>query len=112
MRRQLVVLLLFVIAGLAVYAAGSAAQAPGPGLDFAPNLYTLLGNLREADSAVTLNFAEPMMDGNRSVTVNAQAITAGVDYLCYSEPWNDGLRYHCTPYNNVVGFSFIDQPES
>jgi hypothetical protein len=57
---------------------------------------------------MVFTFGEPIAP---SVTVresNGQDLQVGDDYICFSEPWNDGRRFRCTPYSNIVSLSFLD----
>lgn len=75
------------------------------------------GNMRELLEAnrggtITIQFAAPVVGGETLITLPDEATKrtladVGADYLCLSEPWNNGFRTYCTPYSNVVSVSYI-----
>jgi hypothetical protein len=72
------------------------------------DLYTLLKRLDTENQPWTLHFAVPLDTGARNHTMEGTGAVIGEDYFCYSEPWNSGSRYHCTPFSNIVSVTFED----
>ncbi len=91
---------------LALATAGLPASAQGSAAD--------MRALLEASRAgtITIQFASPIVGGETLLTLPDEALgrtlaDVGADYLCLSEPWNNGFRSYCTPFSNVVSVSYI-----
>ena len=110
-------LLVALIFGLlvAVASAQSATPTPAPALGpgASPNhLADVLNSVKASDTPITFDFIVPLVTGERVWTLpddaTKRAISAvGLDYVCFSEPWNDGSRERCTPFSNVSGITFL-----
>ncbi|HEX2907167.1 MAG TPA: hypothetical protein VHO69_09930 [Phototrophicaceae bacterium] len=73
-------------------------------------LRALLERLNTAGSTYTIQFAAPVAAGETLWTLpdpNRRLTELGDDYVCFSQPWNDGNRIHCTPYSNIVSISYL-----
>ncbi len=103
------ILLIFVTAAI-VAAVVNAKSLNAP--DSGGNLRGLLETLTSGETQVTIQFGIPLTGGERTWIVpdkNAgrQIAEIGDDYVCFSEPWNNGVRRRCTPLSNVVSISYV-----
>ena len=78
----------------------------------AETLHEFVTGLKDSKAAVTIEFAIPLITGERVWTLpdakaKREISIIGADYVCFSEPWNDGARQRCTPFSNVVSFTFL-----
>lgn len=53
----------------------------------------------------TLN--TPLPIGEQIITSSDMQIQIDADFVCFGEPWNDGTRQHCVPYNNIASITFL-----
>lgn len=73
---------------------------------------TLLENARMGNLTITIQFTEPLIAGERSWTLpqntpNRSISLVGADFICFSEPWNNGSRDRCTPFSNIVSVTYV-----
>lgn len=68
----------------------------------------LIEDLINRRVTVRFEFAEPIAPNERFRDVNSINLQIGDDFVCFIEPWNDDLRYRCTPYSNVTSVTFIE----
>jgi len=68
----------------------------------------LIEDLINRDIPMQIEFAEPIAPGFTFRESDGTDLTVGDDYVCFSEPWNDGLRQRCTPFSNIVNISYLD----
>ena len=107
MTRRLVVFAVIVLA-LAL-ALVMQTQQPTAAQTDPTQMRTLLERLSRDGTAFTIQFAAPFIAGETLVGLPGDArrlAEIGDDYLCISQPWNDGSRVSCTPYTNIVGITF------
>src|SRR5207253_623152 len=80
--------------------------------DAAPAHFSdLISSAKATGKAVTFDFIVPLVTGERVWTLpddNAKRdISAvGMDYICFSEPWNAGSRERCTAFTNIASITF------
>jgi Tat protein secretion system quality control protein TatD with DNase activity len=78
----------------------------------AADLYELLNRLSSENKSMTFQFDRPFLSGETlltlpdSTTAGRALAEIGLDYVCFSEPWNDTRRVQCTPYSNIIGVSY------
>lgn len=100
---------------VAVASAQTATPTPAPANEriAAPsNMAELLNTLIANEQAVTFDFIVPVVTGERVWTLPDEAVkrvisAVGDDYVCFSEPWNDGSRERCTPFSNISSITFL-----
>ncbi len=110
-------MIIVVVLGLLVAVVSAQTATPSParsmGMSDASNhLADVLNTARASDVAITFDFIIPLVTGERVWTVPDEAakrtISAfGLDYVCFSEPWNDGSRERCTPFSNISSITFL-----
>jgi hypothetical protein len=116
MKVKVIAALTVVVLGLLV--AVVSAQTATPTAATSPNeaapshLGELITSAKASGKTVTFDFIVPLVTGERVWTVpddtTKRSISAvGLDYVCFSEPWNDGSRERCTPFNNVSSVTFL-----
>lgn len=116
MKVKIIAALTMVVLGLLV--AVVSAQTTTPTAATNPNeaapshLGELISSAKASGKAVTFDFIVPLVTGERVWTVPddtaKRSISAiGVDYVCFSEPWNDGSRERCTPFDNISSITFL-----
>ncbi|MBI1279635.1 MAG: hypothetical protein GC179_16020 [Anaerolineaceae bacterium] len=100
--------------GLLAVSAKNAAPAVAAQLDEStPNHFSELISRATADGkAITFDFVVPLVTGERVWTLpdaNAKRdiSNVGTDYVCFSEPWNEGKRERCTPFSNITSITFL-----
>lgn len=105
----------FVLIGLMVLMLAAAlmltSQQPTTAQPKPVNFRALLERLNTEGSRFTIQVAAPFIAGETLLSLPdtaRQLSDIGDDYLCVSQPWNDGSRTYCTPYTNVVSISFIE----
>lgn len=72
----------------------------------------LLNEAIISEERITFDFIVPVVTGERVWTLpddaSKRVISAvGADYVCFSEPWNDGSRERCTPFSNIASVTFL-----
>ncbi len=72
------------------------------------HLQTLLTDLNTRGVEYTLLFAAPLATGETRRSFQHAPIRVGEDYFCFGEAWNDGLRYHCTPFANLISVTYLE----
>lgn len=72
------------------------------------SMRSLIEDLSARGRPMVFTFAEPVAPNVTIHETTGQDLRIGDDFLCISEPWNDGRRYRCIPYSNVVSVSFVD----
>ena len=80
--------------------------------EVAPTLGEMLNAGLERKYSLTIEFVIPLITGERVWTLpDAKAkrniSVVGTDYMCFSEPWNDGVRQRCTPFTNIASFTYL-----
>jgi hypothetical protein len=78
-----------------------------------PNHFGELISSAQADGkAITFDFIVPLITGERVWTLpdekakrNISAV--GADYVCFTEPWNEGNRERCTLFSNITSITFL-----
>ena len=68
----------------------------------------LIQDISARGKVMVFTFGEPIAPNVTVRESNGQDLQVGDDYICFSEPWNDGRRFRCTPYSNIVSVSFLD----
>ena len=71
----------------------------------------LINTAKASNKPITFDFIVPLVSGERVWTVPddtaKRSISAvGVDYVCFSEPWNAGSRERCTTFSNISSITF------
>ncbi len=97
---------LLILVGLVARPAAASTEPPPAGLT------QLLTNLAASGKSVTIEFAVPLVSGERIWIVpdanrSRQMVQVGTDFVCFSEPWNNATRSRCTPFSNIVSVSYI-----
>jgi hypothetical protein len=106
-------LILFAAVLLLVAAAGMVfAPRPTTAQEEIATFRTLLDQARADKSSITIQFADPLIAGERSWTLpeNASGRTislVGADFICFSEPWNNASKERCTPFSNLISVTYI-----
>ncbi len=108
MHRILSVPLLIALALLLVALLSSATAQTDPApADTLPAL--LQARLRtQPDALLVVTLTTPLSNGQSLLSSADWVLRVGADHLCFGEPWNDGLRQHCTPFSNVASVSFVE----
>ncbi len=75
------------------------------------SFYDLLTRLNTENTSMTFQFDQPFASGETllklpDLSLHREFTEIGQDFFCFSEPWNDGQRIHCTPYTNIVGLTY------
>ncbi len=111
-RRLMIPILVVIIAALFVL--GSLAARPTTASTEPPpaGLTQLLSDLVASGKSVTIEFAVPLISGERTWIIpdanrSRQMVQVGADFVCFSEPWNNATRSRCTPFSNIVSISYI-----
>lgn len=78
----------------------------------AETLHEFVTDLKDSETTVTIEFAIPLITGERVWTLpdaraKREIAVIGADYLCFSEPWNNGARQRCTPFANIVSLTYL-----
>ncbi len=112
MKTQYKILLVAVVALILVIAASSMIHPAAAQDSSQASMKALLENLRDNKTAATVEFAKPLVSGENTWilpdTTSQRAIAdVGSDYVCFSEPWNDGSKERCTPFSNIIGVSYV-----
>lgn len=102
----IVAVALLILAGLAARPATASTEPPPAGLT------QLLSDLAASGKSVTIEFAVPLVSGERTWIVpdanrSRQMVQVGADFVCFSEPWNNATRNRCTPFANIVSVSYL-----
>ncbi|MBL8153719.1 MAG: hypothetical protein JNM70_06010 [Anaerolineae bacterium] len=102
----IVVAALLILVGMAARPATASTEPPTAGLT------KLLSDLAASGKSVTIEFAVPLVSGERTWIIpdtnrSRQMVQVGTDFVCFSEPWNNGTRNRCTPFSNIVSVSYI-----
>jgi hypothetical protein len=100
-----ILLLGIIVAGILLAGKPTTAQ------DSAAGMRALLERLNRENTGMMMQFDKPFAGGETLWRVPDQAARReiaeiGDDYICFSEPWNNGQRIHCTPYSNIVNVSY------
>ena len=71
----------------------------------------LITSAKASNKPITFDFIVPLASGERVWTLPddtaKRSISAvGVDYVCFSEPWNAGSRERCTTFSNIASITF------
>src|SRR5690554_1451174 len=71
----------------------------------------MLARLNVENTSMIFQFDQPFVSGETllklpDMNLRREFTEIGQDYFCFSEPWNDGQRVHCTPYSNVVSLTY------
>jgi hypothetical protein len=72
----------------------------------------LISSAKAEGKAITFEFIVPLVTGERVWTLpdeNAKRSisSVGSDYVCFSEPWNEGSRERCTLFSNITSVTFL-----
>jgi len=72
----------------------------------------LISSAKASGKAITFDFLVPLVTGERVWTIpddtaKRSVSTVGVDYVCFSEPWNAGSRERCTLFSNISSITFL-----
>ncbi len=99
------------VALTALYARPTTAQDAVP----PQTMRQLIESLVESESAFTIEFALPLVSGERTwafpdARSRRTVGQVGDDFVCFSEPWNDGRRSRCTPFSNLVSLVYSETP--
>lgn len=105
----LAVLVLGLALVLATIARPSLAQDNKP---TAETLREFLTGVKDSQTVTTIEFAIPLISGERVWTLpdakaKREISVIGADYMCFSEPWNNGARQRCTPFTNIASFTYL-----
>ena len=79
----------------------------------APNHFgELITHAKANGKAITFDFIVPLVTGERvwtlpDETAKRSISAVGSDYVCFSEPWNDGSRERCTLFSNITSITFL-----
>lgn len=97
------------LVGVVLTGRPAAAQDEKPAAD---TLREFVTGLKDSEAPVTIEFAIPLITGERVWTLpdakaKREISVIGADYMCFSEPWNTGSRQRCTPFTNVVSFTYL-----
>ena len=100
---------------VAVASAQTATPTPAPVSERAAapsSMADLLHTMVASEQAITFDFIVPVVTGERVWTVpdesaNRVISAVGEDYVCFSEPWNDGRRERCTLFSNISSITFL-----
>lgn len=117
MKRRMLTVLVGGIVALVVLVAAAGAQTatptPAAPAAAAPSrMADLIGAALASDQALTFDFVVPLVTGERVWSVpdgsaNRTISAIGADYVCFSEPWNEGSRERCTPFSNIASVTFL-----
>lgn len=95
--------------GLALLAGWFMQQTPATSAQQdADTMRVLIEDLSVRGKAMTFTFVEPIAPNVTSRETSGDDVQAGDDYVCFSEAWNSGQRFRCTPYSNVISVTFLD----
>jgi hypothetical protein len=103
-------LILLVMLGLALLVAVWDRQAP-PTINAQASpetMRTLIQDVSARGKVMVFTFGEPIAPNVTVRESNGQDLQVGDDYICFTEPWNDGRRFRCTPYSNVISVTYLD----
>ncbi len=108
-------LLLVLAAALLLTAVVGLAFAPRPTTaqqEDIPTFRTLLDEARASKISLTIQFAEPLIAGERSWTLpensSGRSISlVGADFVCFGEAWNNATKERCTPFSNIVSITYV-----
>lgn len=116
-KKTAAVIILLLILGILVAAVSAQTATPTPAAiaDHAAapdSMADLLKATITNEQKVTFDFIMPVVTGERVWTLPdegaGRVISAvGADYVCFSEPWNEGSRERCTPFSNISSITFL-----
>lgn len=98
--------------GLLVVSAQTATPTAANVNEAAPSHFgELINTAKASNKSISFDFIVPLVSGERVWTVPddtaKRSISAvGVDYVCFSEPWNAGSRERCTTFSNISSITF------
>jgi hypothetical protein len=99
---------------VAVVAAQTVTPNPAADNEIVPNHFGELINSAKAEGkAITFDFIVPLVTGERVWTLPDEKAkrnisVVGTDYVCFSEPWNEGSRERCTLFSNITSITFLN----
>jgi len=79
----------------------------------APNHFSeLISSAKSDGKAITFDFIVPLVTGERVWTLpdekaKREISNVGMDYVCFTEQWNEGKRERCTPFSNITSVTFL-----
>jgi hypothetical protein len=88
------------------------ASSPVRAQDSTTTFQTRLQELASQKTSFSVEFAKPLVSGESVWTIPQDGYSLGEvgdDFVCFSQPWNDGQRQRCTPFSNIVSVSFLTQ---
>jgi len=102
---------LFIVTLLIVSVIGLASKPASAQDTQALELYQLLKRLDGENKTLTFTFDRPFLSGETLLTVpdatfGRELDDVGLNYVCFSEPWNNTRRVQCTPYSNIVSVTY------
>lgn len=107
MRHQSLFAVLFAVVFFAVI--GVSLVFASQQLQPAPDRFrSLIEGTSAAGKGFTIEFAVALSTGERRRDFTHEPLRVGDDYFCFGEPWNDGLRFNCTPFANIVSLTFLE----
>lgn len=102
---------------LGVLAAVVSAQTPAPSAAVlnqtaSSGFGELITSAQASGKAITFDFIVPLVTGERvwtlpDETAKRNISSVGSDYVCFSEPWNEGSRERCTLFSNITSVTFL-----
>ncbi len=115
---KLMTIIVALAVGLGLLVAAVSAQTTPPtaaaNLDEAAPTHfgELIATAKANGKAITFDFIVPLVTGERVWTLPDETAKRGIsavgaDYVCFSEPWNDGSRERCTLFSNITSITFL-----
>ncbi len=108
--------ILLLALGLIVVMVSAQTAAPTVAANFdeeVPNHFgELIASAKADGKAISFDFIVPLVTGERvwtlpDETAKRSISAVGSDYVCFSEPWNDGSRERCTLFSNITSITFL-----
>lgn len=104
-------LTLLVVALLALAGAGVLLfNAPTRAEDKPTRLQAVFEERRDSHKPFSVQFANPLVSGEMQWVFPDDGYSigeVGEDYVCFSQPWNNGSRLRCTPFANIVSVNYL-----
>ncbi|PJF21510.1 MAG: hypothetical protein CUN56_10725 [Phototrophicales bacterium] len=73
------------------------------------SMQTMINTLVDDNVLMTFTLREPLAPNLNTFDVRGAGVRAGVDHVCFSEPWGDNqTRWRCTPYSNVISLTYVE----
>lgn len=116
MKTKFSIIITLVILGLLVAVVSAQTATPTAAAfptDNAPShLGELITTAKTTGKPITFDFIVPLVTGERvwtlpDDTAKRSISSVGLDYVCFSEPWNDTSRERCTPFDNISSVTFL-----